>query len=612
MEESTAQQQIEQYEKVVQKIMTCRDQSINGRAEARERTREVMRYIKHDPYTEVEKAEAAKFRKPLLRYGVIISKLQTLLAGEQNNRRKTQIIADYFAMEDLVKLVSDNFDYISEREDLERKLLMLLADGLLYATGGWIRMYVELDDMGYLTFKFKLYDTLGVHPDKEFKESSLSDCKSIEIDDWKTIDEIKNKYGVSDLAGQDENEWWREIEEQLDLADQADSSDDMYKIGDRYLLVQQEELREVPVDIVEIDGEIYSLTSKELKAVQKNGQQISLLRRSSSKRVFFKTVVPFFKKMVLQDKESPLFSKDYTMFYCGSFDWHARKCDIPSWGYLLLDPQDRINKGKSQEVDYMIQKLGGYWHVDEREKKAMAALLDKAGEPNAIIPYGNIKNKAQRDTGSADVGSVQMVQNGVFGDLSFMEEISNITQSMAGKGGKSGETGVLFEQKVHQSLLSANPYYEIKAQVNERIVRSFLKQIPQVYFEDDRLLPINGENGLRYEMVNLRMGNEVLKDIKNLSARAVLEDAENVPNRLERAFNENIAFAKMLIDAGYPPEKIPFMLIVKNSTIRDKKEWVAALEGSQRMMSNKIANKEANEDMLSMIEAAISINQKGE
>ena len=124
------------------------------------------------------------------------------------------------------------------------------------------------------------------------------------------------------------------------------------------------------------------------------------------------------------------------------------------------------------------------------------------------------------------------------------------------------------------------------------------------------------------DMVEVKIGNETVKVPKESLDSEDSTDSDDESgqsgnnaegqSKYTEGFNENIAFAKMLIDAGYPPEKIPFMLIVKNSTIRDKKEWVAALEGSQRMMSNKIANKEANEDMLSMIEAAISINQKGE
>ncbi len=585
------------YSETVSKIIGLRERSINGRSRAIERAKEVKTYIEHEPYTEAEKDKARENAKPLLRYNILISKLQTILGNEQANRRKVKIMSDNFGDEEVTQLLSDHFEYLEEKEQLDTKLLRFLADGLLYDTGGWIRRIVDIDDLGYATFRYKNYDSFMVHPDKEFKDMDLEDCKYIIIDDWKTIDEIKNKFGVSDLAEKDLKSWWQEVSDGFNIKDMGSQPDNEYKIGDRFLVCQLEERREVPVDIVEADGQIYKLTDEEVKAAKKQGLKLNFMRRASDSRIKFTTVVPYFEKMVLQDEYTKLPVNNFSMFYCTSFDWNMRKCDQPSWGYLLLDPQDRINKGKSQEVDYMIQRLGGSWHVQEGEKKAIDALKESAGDPNAIIPYRTLKNKAVRESGQADGASVQVVQNGIYADMNFMEEISNVTQALQGKGGKSAESGRLFDMKREQSLVSSNPFYEIKSKANERIVRDFLKCVPEVYFEDDRILPLNHNGGLRYEMVNLQLGEDVLRDIRKIALRAELDSRENVPSKLERTFNENVAFAQMLINAGYPPEQIPFMLIVKHSTIRDKQGWMEALDRSQRVLQRREVMKEANEEL---------------
>jgi len=584
-----------QYEETVQKVITLREESIKNRARARSRAREVMTYIQHDPYKPEEKDAADSKSKPLLRYNILISKLQTIIGNEQSSRRAVKIIADYNTNEQTVNILADNYDYIREREEYEQKSLYALADGLLYDTGGWMRGEVQIDDMGYNTMSYYNLSTLSVHPDPYFKLMDLSDCRYIVVDEWLTIDEIKNKFGVSDLKGEEEKEWWKDAESLLESTLQDGESE--YKRGKRYLVCQIEERIETPVDLVEIDGEVLKLTKEEVREQKSKGVTMNYLRSTSTKRVKVTAVVPHFEHLVLQEKLNPLPTEHYSIFYCTSFDWFMEKSLQPSWGYLLVDVQDRINKGKSQEVDYMIQKLGSSWHIHENEKKAIEALQNGAGDPNLIVPYQSMKNIAKRETGAGDAASVQTVQNGVFADLQFVEEISNITQALQGRGGKSSESGVLFEMKRDQSLISSNPFYEIKNQMSRRILRHFLAAVPHIYFEDDRLVPLLHNGSLRYEMVNLNYGEEVLRDVRTVTLRSVLDSVENTPNRMERAFNEAIMLADVLNKLGYPAERIPFEAIIRNSNLRDKEVWLQMAAQGQRDMLERRIHDEAMSDM---------------
>ncbi len=598
-----------------ERILEARRKSIEGWASARETTLKVMRYVRHQPYTQEEIDAAEANAKPLLRYAILIGKLMTLLGNEQNNRREVKIIADYFTQEEIAKLLSDNRAYIKEINQWEALVPQLLADALLYPTLGWVRRLIKMGAMGYLDFQYKLYDTLMVHPSKEFRRMDLMDCSYVVADDWLTWNQIENKYKPSKLDKTEYKRWWENIEESRDIFQiLSNKEDDTYKVGDQLLVCEMEVRREVPVNVVELEtGEYVKLTDKELDEYEKQGERLHFVRKDVDDRIFVESTVPAIEEgCTLLEKEYPYPTKRFSFFPCASFNWNTFKSKQTSWGDLVLDPQDRINKGKSQEVDYLIQKLGSLWHVHENEKTAINDLENAKGNPWGIVKYKNLqRNKAVRDTGSVESGSIMTIQQSIAQDRDLLNDISKITIAMEGGAGKSGETGVLFDQKLTQSLVSTNPYYEILNLTDENLARDYLELVPYVYFENDRLLPLKGStNRLKYEMINLNMGGETLKNMREFSARAVLDAVENIPNRLNQAFNENVAFAQMLINAGFPPERIPFMLIVKNSTIRDKKEWVDALSEAQHQMAEQRLDERAMGEMEKMMQ--LTNNQEKE
>jgi len=587
-----------------ERIMEARRLSIDGFKEARETTLKVMQYVRHKPYTAEEIAQAEANAKPLLRYAILIGKLLTLLGNERSNRRDINIIADYFTNEDVAKLLNDNFKYIKEINQFDHMGVRLLADALLYPTMGWMRRYIELNSMGYLDFIYRKYDTLMVHPDKEFKNLDRSDLTYVVGDSWMTWDHIKNRYKPSEREDEEYKKWWENIEEGRDI-DQIlqNGEDDEYRVGDKLLVCEMEVLRETSVNLVEVPGadSYYKLTDEEIVTYEKQGYEIHFVRKDVENRVFVESTVPHIEKgCTILEKPYPFPATTLSYFPCSSFDWHSPKAKQTSWGDLLLDPSDRINKSKSQEVDMVTQKLGSLWHMDIKEKTAIKDMEEAKGNPWGIVRYNNVqRNKASRDSGSQEGGSIAAVQQSIMHDRDLLNEISKITTAMEGGAGKSAESGVLFDQKLNQSLVSTNPYYEIKSQVDENIARDFLQLVPYVYFENDRLLPVKGENNrLNYEMVNMQMGGEVLKNLRQFTARAVLDDVENIPNRLNQTFNENVAFAQMLINAGFPPENIPFMLIVKHSTIRDKQNWMEALNQAQQVMKENKLDKQATDELM--------------
>ncbi len=590
----------------VDRVKKMRDASISGRSVAIANTREVKRYVQHDPYTKEEKELAAQFNKPLLRYNLLVSKVMTLMGQEQANRRETKILADFSQNQEMADILQANWNYIREKEDLQRKRARAFVDGLLYSTGGWIRRVFERDDRGHLTYCYRLYDTLSVHPDKWFKEADLGDCNYICFDDWMTINQIRNTFGSDIFSNEEESAAWELLDSQISKDAFGSSMTDEYKRDDQYLVTQCEEVVREAAYLVKIDGQIMKLVSDELKQLDKEKTPYTVLDKTTDKRVHLTTVILGSEDVVLQDVDLTIPTKRLSAFYVGSYDFNMERSAIPSLGYLLLDPQDRVNKGKNQEVDYLTQTLSQVWHVQKRDKTAKTQLLNHRGEPLVVIETENIQRRPIKESSGGDTGAISIIQNSISQDGMYMDEVSNVTAAMQGKRGNSSESGVLFDSKLNQSQKSTNPFYEMIAAMDEYMTRDFLECVPYVYFEKDRELPVKidttGELG--YEMVNLEIGDETIHDMRHFAGRAVLEDASSTPNQIEDAFNQNIAFAQMLINSGATIEEIPYDLIVKNSNMRDRDLWVKALQRAQQAVASRNAHAEAVNEFGQMADLA--------
>ena len=564
---------------IVEKIMTLREASIDGWSEAISKAKLVQDFIRHEPYSDKQKKEASEMAKPLLRYNVIVAKLLSLEGQELVNRRKTIFVPRYPSSDDLIKIISDHWDYLNNREQLSSKLIRAMTDGLCYPTLGWIRRSIGFDDYGYLTFHWNNVDTFAVHPDPSFKELDLSDCGYVVVDDWMTKAQINNMLRAKVFTDNEVKYAYQQV--------QARSKDSLAYVygkqtlidGDKHLVCQHEEREYVTVDICSVDGEILSLTTSEADELEKQGKKVEYIKSTGSERIKVTTILPS-HDLVLEDTKYNYDSKRFSLFACSSYDWMMEKRRQPSLMYILTDVQDAISKAKSQQVDYMIQQLVEDYHVPMIEKQAIEDLETQRGKPHRIIRYSNINNRAVRSTGSQNATALQSIQNDIYMSLDFMSQISNISPAMEGRGGKSGESGTLFQAKLDRSLTTTNPYFEIKAKANLLIAKDYLELLKDVFFEDTRIMEksFDPKTNLSFEVVNLKLGEVTYNDVRKAKVEAILDEGENTEVRLEQTFRENLAMVQTLLNAGYPAETIPWMNIIENSNLRDKNLWLESIK----------------------------------
>lgn len=573
---------MEKSAQVVSKVIGLRDASMTGWSESLIKSRIVQNHVMHEPYSRKQKQDAERFKKPLLRYNVIVSKLLGLEGQEYANRR-----AVYFQSKDpeqsgLIQLLQDNWEFINNQERLQYKLIKSMVDGIMYPHMGWIRRSIVLDDYGYLTFKYDNIDTFSVNPDPSFKNLDLSDCRYITVDEWLTKEEIARKYKPRVFTDEEQKLDWQSVGNRA--GDNYYGSTECID-GDRHLVVQLEEKLSERVSVCIYDNNTVTLTDEEIKGLQGRGKKVRVIKDSIEDRIKLTTVLPS-HKVVLKEEVVPYNSKRFSFFATSSYDWVMEKRKQPSLMYILTDIQDSISKSKSQHIDFMTQQLVENYSVAATESEAIQAIKESRGEPFRVIPYRNIQNRVPRESGVQNAGALSSIQSDILMSMEFITEVSNITPAMEGKGGKSGESGTLFEAKVSRGLVATNPYYEIKANTNLQLAMDYLELAPEVYFEDDRILTIQDKttSKIGHSFINLEFEGVKYNDIKKAKSLALLDNGDNTQARLEATFEENLGMVQVLINSGVPPETIPWEIIIKNSNIRDKEVWINSLLEAKGLM----------------------------
>jgi len=574
--------------KTVDTAMVLRNASIRGWGEAREKTRLVRNFLRHEPYTAKQIKEAKVDSKPLLKFNVMVSKLLSLEGQELINRRKTIFHPRYAASSELVRILGDHWDYIQNREQLNDLLIKIMVDGLAYPTLGWLKRHVKLDKYGKLTFTYSTPDTLNVHPDPTFKQMDLFDCDFVALDEWMTMNRINEMFKPSPFDNNQVKYAYQQVQSRR--GDHKEYYEGAQVVdGDKHLVVELEERVVKKIDICDVDGEVMGLTTEEADKYSNSGSKVEFIKQDYADRIKCTTVLPSLD-LTLKEEEYKFNTNRYSYFPCSSYDWNFEKRKHPSLLYILVDVQDAISKSKSQQLDFMIQQLVEDYHIPSSETQAIEDIEKSKGKPFKIIRYHNIMNRAQRDSGSKNAGALASIQNDIYMSLDFMSEVSSITPAMEGKAGKSGESGALFESKVERGLTTTNPYYELKAKTNLRVAQDYLELAKDVFFEDDRILETGYDNdsevktGLNFEIINLGFSGKTYHDVRKASIEAVLDEGENTELMLERTFQENLAFAQMLGNMGFPPETIDWVNIVMKSNLRDKHKWAQSLAEGKGLM----------------------------
>lgn len=573
-------------ENLIERIERLRNESIIECTDAIQNSRKCWKYVENDPYTDEEKLQADKYAKPLLSYSVIQNKLQLLMGQEQQTRREVKIKTDDEEQYDVADIINRHYSYLRSKEEQPDKLVKMMADGIVGQIAGWVRMGLDMNERGYLDFYWDNLDPFMVHPDPSFKRLDLLDCKWLVLESYLTIDEIKAEFNsyLPDLQ-------WLRVEANLVETDNKSNYSTLERIGERYPVLELQERKRKKFAVYERDGEVSIVEWNDRHKAEQAGMRFM---RTLRKEIIHKTIVSSIHNVVLYDQDIEYDTRYFDIFCYTAYDLNLEKMKTPSMFGYLSDVQDQINKEKSQNTEFVKRGLDFIFHVGKNEQEAVDALQSWHGEPKLILPYKNLKNRAQRDEpGGGAIAAIQTILNNFLSNVEMVNEVSGVREPLSGGGTRSGESGVLFEQKKESAQTVVNPFFENLAKVKRNMARYMLDLAKDVYSEHLRVMESDDDHdNFVNAMINIPFEGDILLDIEKLKARAILDEGERSPDHQNKMFNEILSIMHLMTAAGASFEMLPWHYLLeylpmpKRDLVRD-----FIIEQMQSLKAQKIESR---------------------
>ena len=569
-----------QADKVLKSWKYARDSFAN----AREESEKAVRYLNNDTWTSEEKTNATKYKKPTLKYNIIAPIISTLVGNEQLNRRNARFKPITVQSVNTADIIQKRWNALSDEQDMEDKLQIAFIDALTTKLGGWIQRSWEMSDDGYLDFKYDVVNNFRVYIDPETRANDyeLVHCRWIVKEGWEPLDVISEKYSIDpyDVKVERNRWWWNALSETIRrMTDKVYSSnlENYDKINDRYRILEMQE--RVTTKMVKLfDGVDYTIVPKsEVSKLKKDNPGLTVLQDFDKDKIHVTTIIPYFKNLVVKDEDVDQPTSRFDVFPVWSYNYNVQVNEQTSLVDLLLDIQDDVNKAKSQVRDYVTQILSGGVFIDKREKETIKALKEKGNQPNMVYELNNPAIMPQKlPPGTLPPNIMMNAENSV----GFAQRVSLISEAMKGETARSGESGVLFEQKVQRAAAAINPYFKNLSRLRKVLAKDFVDNFAFVYTEKDRVIQVKEEGVFSEMIVNLEMAGQMMNDIRNPSLYVELDEGEGNVTNIEENFNRMLALTNMIGQIN--PALVDIRTLVESAPIPGADKFVEFIDNTMQ------------------------------
>ena len=303
-----------------------------------------------------------------------------------------------------------------------------------------------------------------------------------------------------------------------------------------------------------------------------------VIREFSKDQIHVTTIIPYFKNLIVKDEESEQPTSNFDCFPVWSYSYNVQINEQTSLVDHLLDIQDDVNKAKSQ--DYVTQILSGGVFIDKREKETIKALKEKGNQPNMVYEMNNPAALPQRLSPSSLPPDIMLnAENSV----AFAQRVSLISEAMKGETARSGESGVLFEQKVQRAAAAINPYFKNLSRLRKILAKDFVDNFNHVYSEMDRVMRVKEGDVFSETIMNLSVGAQVFNDVRNPSLYVELDEGESNITQKEESFNRMVALANLI--GSINPQLVDIRTLVENAPISGSEKFVEYIDQTMQMQS---------------------------
>tara|TARA_R100000773_G_scaffold44506_2_gene45926 strand:- start:2932 stop:4848 length:1917 start_codon:yes stop_codon:yes gene_type:complete len=566
--------------KPADKVLKAFDYARDSFQEARTESERAVRYLNNDTWTTDEKTNAKKYKKPTLKYNIITPIVSTLVGNEQLNRRNARFKPTNVSGVQVADVVQGRWNAIQDEQDFEDKLQIAFIDALTTKLGGWIERSFEINEEGYLDFKYDVVNNFRVHIDPETRANDyrLKHCRWMIKEGWEPLDVIAEKYNVDPQDEEQERSlwWWNQLSDTIRrMTDRVYSNNlEHYdKENGRYRVLEMQE-RRIKKMVTAFDGNDYFVfEKKEFAENKKNNPALAIVREFDKEKIHITTIIPYFKNLVVMDEEAKHGTSNFDCFPVWSYNYNVQVNEQTSLVDLLLDIQDDVNKSKSQVRDYVTQILSGGVFIDKREKETIKALKEKGNQPNMVYELNNPAITPQRlGPGSVPPDILTNAENSV----QYAQRVSLVSEAMKGETARSGESGVLFEQKVQRAAAAINPYFKNLSRIRKVIAEDFVDNFGFVYAEQDRILRLKNDDIYQDIIVNLNYAGNILNNVDNPSVYVELDEGEDNITNVEDNFNRMIALSNVIGQIN--PAFVDVRTLVESAPITGADKMVAYID----------------------------------
>ncbi len=579
-------------------IMHAWEVADDAYAQTIENSERGMNYLNNNPYTDEEKADAKTYKKPLLRYNITQPLFATLQGNEQQFRRRARARSHGGGEQAaIMNIVQGRWNAINDEQDIEEQLETMLVDALALEIGGAIERRFEVNEMGYLDFTYEMKNSMRIRydPDTLNSDYRLQKCNWILKEEWLTLDALIDRYGDrADFSEEKKIAWKDKFTDFFKrFTDKGYSNQTHYnKESGKYRVVEMQKrvFRKV---VTFYDGEkVQSLPADEYRKIYKN-DGVQKIMEGTQKKIHIAVAAPFFNWTIVQDEDAKWPSSNFDVFPMWSYGYNTQVIEGTSLMGMLEDVQDDVNKGVSQNRDYVTQHISGPLATSTRETEANEQLDRKGNQPGQRIGLKDLKNNmpkriAPEQLDPMSLGSTDHAE-------AYGHKISSVSEQVQGGGGKSGESNALFESKLAQAAASINPYFKNASKTRKALMMDFIDNFGWVYSEQDRVLELKsgpGKDGVySQEIVNLSIAGQVLNDVSNPSMYVEIDEGEDNTLQKEENFNQLLALANVV--ATINPDYVPVQQLIKAAPIEGTDEWLGWIEMKMKQQMQNEASAQA-------------------
>ena len=585
------------------KVKKCYTFALDAYAGALEKSENAVRYVNNESWSQSELTAASKASKPALKYNIIVPILSTLVGNEQLNRKRARMKPTDIESVPLCDIYESRWNALVDEQELEDKIQVAFMDALCTRMGGWVERTFKVNTDGYLDFEYSIPNNMRIFVDPETRSSDykLERCRWIIKEAWEPLDIIKEKYHIKkdNIKTESDMKWYNQLAQAFQRftnKDYTSNAGGYDKENDRYKLLEfQERVTRRMINV--FDGENFFKVTEEDYSKMKD--ELQMVSETHEDAIAVTIVLPYFEDLIVFHKVLDQPAPNFDVFPVFSYNNNIQITEQASLVDLLIDVQDDINKAKSQARDYITQMLSGGVFIDKREKDAIKQLRQKGNQPNQVYELNNPTVMPQK----MPPGNIPPdVLNNAENSFNYANRVSLISEAMRGETARSGESGVLFEQKVQRAAAAINPYFKNVSRLRKALAEDFVDNFAYAYAETDRtvLLKIGQQHVYSQQLINLSYGSQIINNMNNASLFVELDEGDDNITSKEDNFQRMLALVNIISQIN--PQFVDIKSLLESAPVTGADKMIAYIDNMLQAQAQSAETQGAKEEQFEQLE----------